>query len=355
MKRTVLYIGWVGFGNHGDDVCYRIFAEELGARAQSKGIDLELRALFPTSFNEYTLARLQPDLVVLGAGSLFEPVYLKPLILAQQNSIPTAIWGSGWDSLLPSPIPAERIDPDCAYLIRRVVEGAAVVGVRGPYTLEMLEKIGAHHPQLNISGDPGLLLTPTTASSSLLSPDRLGKPLIAVNWGTAGNKVLGEDEKAVAQDLAAVLSELTAEYALVIYPVWERDLAPCQKLHALLPTSDSVFCLDRVPSLEELIDLYKQSSFSINMKLHASVFSAALGTPFISLAYRMKCWDFAQSLEWQDFAILFSEERRRTRLTAAVRELSGNLDAYQSRLVKARDEYQGRLAELTDALFALLQ
>lgn len=354
MRKVVLYIGWVGFGNHGDDVCFQIFSDQLAARAQGQSIDLELRALFPSSFTEYSLARLQPDLVVLGAGSLFEPVYLKPLVLAQQNAIPTAIWGSGWDSLLPTPIPAEQIDPDCAYLIRRVVQETEVVGVRGPYTLEMLEKIGADHPLLHISGDPGLLLAKTTASSPLWRRDRLGKPIIAVNWGTAGNKVLGQDEEAVTRDLAAVLEELAADYALVVYPVWERDLAPCQKLRALLPASDSIFCPNRVPSIEELIDLYEQSLFSINMKLHASVFSAALGLPFISLAYRMKCWDFAHSLDWQDFAILFSEENRRTRLTSAVRELARSLEERRAQLAKGREELSGRLAQLTDALFALL-
>ena len=26
MRKTILYIGWVGYGNHGDDVCQEIFA-----------------------------------------------------------------------------------------------------------------------------------------------------------------------------------------------------------------------------------------------------------------------------------------------------------------------------------------
>ena len=33
-------------------------------------------ALYPSRFDEFTLARINPDLVVLGAGSLFELVYL---------------------------------------------------------------------------------------------------------------------------------------------------------------------------------------------------------------------------------------------------------------------------------------
>ena len=78
MTKTVLYIGWVGFGNLGDDLCFDIFSETMSERAAEKGLRLEIKGLFPSSFSEFSLARMAPDLVVLGAGSLFEPVYLKP-------------------------------------------------------------------------------------------------------------------------------------------------------------------------------------------------------------------------------------------------------------------------------------
>src|SRR5690554_4080701 len=103
MKR-ILYIGWLGHNNHGDDLCYEIFKQAMHAAANQAKLKLAFTGIFPAAFNEFALARIDPDLVVLGAGSLFEPVYLKPLVLAQQHGIPTAIWGSGYDSTGDIPI-----------------------------------------------------------------------------------------------------------------------------------------------------------------------------------------------------------------------------------------------------------
>lgn len=354
MKRTILYIGWVGFGNHGDDLCYDLFVQTISKKAKKRGLTLEIKALFPANFNEYSLARINPDLVVLGAGSLFEPVYLKPLVLAQQSSIPTVIWGSGYDSMLPSPINPALIDPDSAYMIRQVVQNANTVGVRGPYTLELLKAIGAEHANLHISGDPGLLLKEQESEASLEDLIDFEKPLIAVNWGTASNNVLGGDEEEVALDLAEVLSKLTKEYTIAIYPVWKKDVSACHKLHTLIDNGTASYCLNRVPTVEELIDLYKRSKFTINMKLHANVFSAALNIPFICLAYRMKGFDFASSLNWEEFTILFSDINRRERLQSAIDLLANDLDGQKNRLATKKAKYTSKLSKLGDEIISLL-
>ena len=69
-KRTILYIGWVGFANHGDDLTRDIFLDLITKEAKKNKLELDIKALYPSNFNEYLLARINPDLVVLGAGSL---------------------------------------------------------------------------------------------------------------------------------------------------------------------------------------------------------------------------------------------------------------------------------------------
>ena len=139
-----------------------------------------------------SLARINPDLVVLGAGSLFDLVYLRPLSLAQQAGIPTAIWGSGYDSTAEEP----EIPHDLAYAIRQVVAESQVVGVRGPYTVRALESVGAVREDLLVTGDPGLLWSRDPLDT--LEPGSGSVPQLAVNWGTAYNNVLGKNEQRVA-------------------------------------------------------------------------------------------------------------------------------------------------------------
>ena len=174
--------------------CVLTFSETMSDGRQ-KGPRLEIRAFFPPASASFP-GPMAPDLVVLGAGSLFEPVYLKPLAMAAQHSIPTLIWGSGYDSMLPGPLSPSLIDPDSAFMIRQTVQRAALIGVRGPYTLEMLEAVGAFHPDLKIAGDPGLLLKPQQEDASLPELESAQGPVIAVNWELPPIRFWGEANKA---------------------------------------------------------------------------------------------------------------------------------------------------------------
>lgn len=345
-KRTVLYIGWVGFNNHGDDLSRDIFINMMTEMAEQGGLGLDIKAIYPANFNEYTLARINPDLVVLGAGSLFEPVYLKPLILAQQQGIPTAIWGSGYDSLAEGPPTSSQIEPDSAYMIRQVVSSAKLIGVRGPITKQMLDSIGAVNPKLHISGDPGLLLK--AESQSGVSKRRIG-----VNWGTALNRVFGRDEATARQQLAQALDKLT-NYDIIIYPVWERDIKVCQELYNAMTNTDSVTCLSQVPDAVDLIDLYQQCTLTINMKLHANVFSAAMNCPFICLAYRLKGLDFAESLELSDIAFSLADTDLTDKILVAVKTISEDTQVYINQIIKHKATYGKRLTELTQEMIQLL-
>jgi len=351
MRKTILYIGWVGFGNHGDDVCHAIFTNLTTKLAQPHQLKLEIKALFPSNFNEYSLARINPDLVVLGAGSLFEPVYLKPLILAQQQGIPTMIWGSGYDSLAPSAT-AFKVAPDSAYMIRQVVGKADVAGIRGRWTQSMLDQIGAYNPLLEISGDPGLLLD--QPGQPLTEVKAIDKPIIGVNWGTAANRVYGGNEARTVEALARFLRELSKDYVIVIYPVWARDIQPCQELAALIGEKNRIITLDRLPSIEELISLYQKAKLTINMKLHANVFSAASNCPFIALAYRSKCFDFADSVGMSDFAISFAAPNLDQELNTAVTKLINHNDEYREELRQHVQGYRSKLISLTQSAIELL-
>lgn len=345
-KRTILYIGWVGFANHGDDLTHDIFLDLITKEAKKNKLELDIKALYPSNFNEYLLARINPDLVVLGAGSLFEPVYLKPLVLAQQQGIPTVIWGSGYDSIAEGDINSSQIDPDSAYMIRQVVTNANLVGVRGPFTKQMLDNIGASHPQLHISGDPGLLLKATRTKKNT-------SPTIAVNWGTAFNRVYGGNETTAMNQLAKALDKLL-DFQIIIYPVWERDIESCRELYEAINNKESVILLEQVPSPQELIDLYLRSKLTINMKLHANVFSAALNRPFICLAYRLKGLDFAASLNLSDLAFPLSTPKLSDKILGAVRKVSQNPSMYIERINQQKTIYEKHLLELIQGVVKLL-
>lgn len=356
MKRTILYIGWVGFGNYGDDLCRDLFLSRMTTATKDHGIELEVRSIFPsTNFDERDLLRIRPDLVVLGAGSLFEPIYLRPLVYAGQKSIPTVIWGSGVD-LLSETLDPLAISPDTAYMIRQVVNNSRLVGVRGPRTLEILHGLGCAHPTLHISGDPGLLFAedPAEQEFSRHRPVLSSVPAtIGVNWGTALNRVFGGNEQLAQRQLAEALRELTNRYKVIIYPIWERDTSHCQRLADQVGASNQLACLN-LPTVAELKNLYSQCLFTINLKLHANVFSASFNCPFIPLAYRSKTLDFAESMEYDDLTIPLSSKELTANLLTNLDILSSQLPLYRQRLKDNKTRYAKNLALLEQEMLAIM-
>ncbi|MGC9309019.1 MAG: polysaccharide pyruvyl transferase family protein, partial [Thermoplasmatota archaeon] len=96
-------------------------------------------------------------------------------------------------------------------------------------------------------------------------------------------------------------------------------------------------------SVDAMMDIYASSLFSIGERLHANVLSAAAGTPFISLGYRPKCYDFAESLQYEMFYV---------QLDMATMPL---LSTMVDRLIDRYDRQRRKLAENVACYRALLR
>ena len=357
----ILYVGWVGFGNLGDDACRDLFIQSVHKAAAALGRETRVRTVTHQGISEQALLEFEPHLVVLGAGSLFTPAYLEPLLLAQRHGIPTATWGTGIDKLPARHVEAllagknasrAWIGEHAADLFRRAVAGCAWAGVRGPHTRRVLMAAGCPDPPLHVCGDPGLLLQPDAsgfaaapanaggavvqpadgsqapasggpggpgsaprapAGQELLSPrlkDWIAAraPIVAVNWGTANNNVFGGNEQRTAYALKAAIERLAGiGYNVLLFGVWGPDLSPLRRLAARFDANPSVTLLNKVPPAPLLAWILQSCRFSVNFKLHANVFTAAAGRPFISLAYRSKCYDFAASVGCSDLVVRFDD------------------------------------------------
>jgi len=160
--RHLLYLGWLGFGNLGDEVMWRVF-RRLALRHLGPGWTLT------PSRPGVDLEDLGPyDAVVLGGGPVILPGYLRVLVRALELGRRVAVWGAGLDGpgrdvterLLTSPGACSGppvLDPDLARLLARVLPEASFAGVRGPLTLRAILEAGLPGVWAVAAGDPGLL------------------------------------------------------------------------------------------------------------------------------------------------------------------------------------------------------
>jgi polysaccharide pyruvyl transferase WcaK-like protein len=306
----ILYVGWIGFGNLGDELLWDVFKSLSDQYLDSQGF--KVTAAYPN----VNVNQLDPyDLVVLGGGSLILPYYVDVLKRAVNLKKEVAIWGSGLDwqskeyleALLKSQVTSESpFGSEFAKSLSEVVEHSKYTGVRGPLTYEALSRMGVNMNKVVLSGDPGLLV-PNLSDRTISTDEKIGtegSKLVGLNWGTTYNKIYGISELDIEDQLASAARELIKQgHKVFLYNVWQPDEVCSQRLYEKIGDTANVQIAPRLYNQHELVRILRQCSFTINFKLHANVLSMVADVPFIALGYRFKVFDFAESVDLGNFVI----------------------------------------------------
>lgn len=352
--KSILYIGWVGFNNLGDDLMFDIFkryVSQLDEEYKLIPVNNENRFLQQISMTDY-------DYIVLGGGSLissalhpFEPYLFDSLARAVQANKKVIVWGSGMDWLPGSTLSAMleqremQLDISDRVLsaVKQVFSHSHWCGVRGPLTQSLLASIGI--PGVPISGDPAFLMSPPQVDP-VSGSDQRSRPIIGVNWGTAYNQIYGADEAIVEAALAKALSQLQAEgYSLYFYTMWDQDREAAKRLYRELSHSGKAVFDPAIYHQDEFVKLISRFEFTINFKLHASYISLSARVPFIALGYRFKVFDFAQSVHMNDFIVPTDAPDLREQILQKASVISSSRGKLIETMSTAQAQYAERIAE----------
>ncbi|MCY9761761.1 polysaccharide pyruvyl transferase family protein [Paenibacillus alvei] len=297
MKRKILYLGWIGYNNFGDEWMWDMFRH-----MSNRYLEQDKYEIIP-SLPGVDLNDIDPyDTVVLGGGSLLIPGYVDIMYNAAKKNKTTIIWGSGHDRLSRLMINDDRsFSPEPAAdsavyraMLQEVIRSAAYCGIRGPWTHEYLSHSGAPMDRVSISGDPAML---APLPSSVHQAERTDERWIGLNWGTSYNRIYGRNEAALEDELAHAAQRWIREgYKIYIYVVWGPDREAAKRLQQKIGFPEHVVFDPELHSLDAYLKLAQKFDFTVNFKLHANVLSAAAGIPFICLGYRFKSYDFVHSM-----------------------------------------------------------
>lgn len=165
-----------------------------------------------------------------------------------------------------------------------------LLGVRGHMSKETLARWGIDS---EVVGDPCLLFEPSRYS-------KRENEKIAINVGVSGGGMWGGDEERVIEETIKLCQILVGEnYRPTLVPFWVEDVPYIQRISS--QTKIRVF--EDWRNTQKLLDFISSCHILVGLKLHSLVFSAATHTPFVSIEYRPKCQDFAESVGFGDFNI----------------------------------------------------
>lgn len=205
-----------------------------------------------------------------------------------------------------------------------------LLGVRGEMSREMLKGWGIAS---EVVGDPCLILEP---ESYIKKKD----DLIVLNISSM-HRIWGKNREWILRETANLSKSLKREgYSVVLLPFCGEDLSCIKKVSKLA----NVEVFDDWKDIHATINFIASSRVLIGERLHSSIFSAATYTPFIMIAYRPKCYDFADTMGFRKYAVR-TDQMRSEGVMELLSDLMENWDDLHKQLEVSVGTYRRRLRD----------
>lgn len=350
--KNVLYLGWLGKGNVGDDVLFELFKIMFYSHTQLNDRQIAVNiATFPIIQN-YKIDLSTYDLIILGGGSLIHlPYWLHICEEAIKQGVPVVSWGSGFDDKYkPNDFETLTMLQENTSRYTTLFDQFSYLSVRGFYTEKVLRNINVKN-EIDVIGDPALLYAKEIFGNRL--PDKKETKEILVNWGTSYHNVFGNNELVVEKELIiAIHYLLEKDYQVKIYPIWTEDIPAVKRLAEKVNDArcSAQLVVYDANTLQKMIN---NSYFTINFKLHANILAAAVNKPFLSLAYRGKCFDFAQTVQCEKYAIA-TDDITADKLIHVVDEIRRNYDDIVGTMEQAKQLYYPKIVQSIQKIYNIL-
>lgn len=283
-RRELIYLGWQGFSNFGDDLLYETWQAALGR-------DLASCAPLGRAYLREAPRVLADRIRLAGADKL--------VLLGGGTTVGFANWGAharravtvfGAQGIIVAGAGIAAAGDTRAVTAQtqdwstwRDLEEMLLFGVRGPISVE--EARDNWRPT-RVIGDPALLY-PLVAPPPAVGDGRS----IGVSIGAGGRTVF--DIEAVARAVDRIGESLSAD-RVTIFQLAEEDAEVCAALQRRLHR-DSVISPFR--SVRETMTELARMQVMFSERLHGTVAAAALGVPVVPLTYGSKCTDFMLSID----------------------------------------------------------
>lgn len=309
---NILISGYYGFNNAGDEALLTAILASLRAAEPEADIIVisgdpadtakkhQVKSLHRFSVREILAAMDRADLVISGGGSLLQDVtskrsllyYLSVIALAKRKGKKVMLFAQGIGPIR---------SPFMRSLTRIVCRRADVITVRDQDSADELARLGIGRKKVEVTADSVLTLekSPLEPGAKILAEAgvQTGRPIIGVtvrSW---------PENQRCLQQLGSALTHLGLSHKaqIVILPLqYPMDMEASTALQGYISSGpEPVILLQRTYSTEEFLSLIGNFDLLIGMRLHALIFAAVMGIPFLAVSYDPKVDSFVKAIGTQ--------------------------------------------------------
>lgn len=222
-------------------------------------------------------------------------------------------------------------------LTTKILNQVDLITVRERFSYNFLKELPVNHPNIHITGDP-VFLTEPTEDSHLFDQEGIlrDEDYVCVMFRP------WESAEKYTPKIAEICDRIikTYGYKVVFVPMrFSEDRKIAESIvERMKPLADG----DRVVIIQkhavtDIIALVRRAKFTLGMRLHAIIYSAISGTPFIAFNYDPKIVYYAEEL-----GMPLVEDLSRIDIP----EVMGMID----RIVRRREEFTRTLKENTEII-----
>lgn len=278
------------------------------------------------------------NLFILGGGDLLKDYgndsssleeWLRLLRLAKRLNVKTALCAIGVVNI--------RYDKS-RKLIRDALDKVDLITVRDHNSKDVLIDVGVTN-EVKVATDPAVLLGNINASKT---KDFLTQPKVVIcvrHWFDKGFYI----EKPEINDnfilsLSAAADFLVEHYNLEIDFIpfrttsYDDDRIVAEQVISFMKHKDNTHIHSHAPDVGEFIEIAKQSSLVIGMRLHSLILGTSVGVPVIGLAYMPKVKAYMDSIGQCEYS-LDLETMTSEKLTGLIENIFKNYDKHSKEIV----------------------
>lgn len=299
MKKSLLFSGYYGFDNSGDDAILEAISsrirktrpqfhmEVLSFQPSKTEAMYGVKALHRFQLKEVLKGIRRADLFVSGGGSLLQDVtssrslwyYLGLMTLAKIMGKKVYVYANGIG-------PIDR--GFNRFLTARVLNRADYITLRDRDSLEFIRSIGVSNEKVEVTADPVFTLLPSEGSriqEIFLAegiPDKTYVGMALREW-----KKTPELSEKIIQGVDSFL-EKNAEELLMIPLHYPEDVSFAEKIKEGVKEPSRIHILRENYSVRDLMGCFSRLSGIVAMRLHALIYAVVGEVPILGLSYDPK-------------------------------------------------------------------